>query len=460
LVIITLLSLGMVFYAGRGFFLRFLQDLPKTWFLRNWACKWQLRSLRRAQREEEKLNWKLSAILWFKFNFNASEISRPVWLISPVAAKALQASQKARKIFEAPPLPGVGLERHYQYLVVEGLSSLRNWVAAAPTEAQKWQPELDGWNTLSDNAFVKKTFTDLSVDIQRKADQALARVLEFPHALWIKPTSLGNRLAVLDDYGFDRYGIHTSTLWTRLRYNLDAENRKESADAQLGVEVLSNISTALGLLALYSLALTLANLFSGTTTLASHFFPYAIFFSVFAWLAYRGAVFAFDLQSSKMIGLIDLNRRKVLTSMGFATPASLKEELELFGMLRGFFIQASKPEALLNKLPENQEPVKAIKSRSEAMGDHDIDHAVEIFIRIAGIIRELRTNKDLQVTPYEKLSYYIGDEVGAIHRFLKKFINEFQLDTNLSLTDMKLKSEADALDKIIYWYCEYIRKNP
>jgi hypothetical protein len=381
--IFTVLVLGLVFFAGRGLFLHWLQELSGTWLLRRWALRRQLARLHRAREEEDKCQWLVSAIYWYLSVFS-SGIRRPNWLKPPDPAWAEQTSQAARDLIKQK-LPHdtrvpLNLDEWQCGQIVQGLSNLRAWVACQPEESSQWQPELDQWQNLSKDPRVVRLLRKCALDYLRQADQAHAKVIIFPNQLWIKPTKLGNRLAVWDDYAQDRYNIPTSALWKRLRHTLKADERKEVTNAQLVVEVLVNLSMAMGVLALCSLAgllialiklhpdyLELFNnkmLSPWVATIRPYFFTpitflrylgFSVFCLVLAIFSYRGAVFAFDVLSDKMVGLIDLHRTEVLTSMGFKAPANLQEELELFGVLRGFFSQANKSQVLLTK-PFRQKP--------------------------------------------------------------------------------------------------------
>jgi hypothetical protein len=379
--IFYVLVFGLFFYAARSVFLHFLQELP---WLRRWGYYWQRFKLSRAQREKNDRDWQASALMWLlkgaKENFKVSRFYQ-----KPALEQARRGSLAARGIIERE-LKGVKsksltLGCGKRKKVIRGLKYLYAWVGHESSLDDNFCLELKKWRELAKQDQVKDFLNEQLTIGRRNRNRARDRLAKrYPQKLWLKPSALGNSLEVLNGYCHKRYNIPTSTLWLRLRHLLKPEELKEVANAQLAVEVLVNLTMVFAFLALYAVM----GLFIGLLKLVPGYLylvnldPFAsLFLSIRSWfctpvtiwrclvfafgffvlcrLSYHGAIFAFGRFSNNMIGLIDLHRTKVLTAMGFKAPKNLKEELDLFIRLHGFFAQAIQDEALLKK-PFNGKP--------------------------------------------------------------------------------------------------------
>lgn len=347
-----LFGLGLLFFAVRGPLMYLLGGLPRPvpsvvweWFVRRQASR-----KNRVRKRIDRIAWKKDALEWNQRGFSLA-IYRPDAVGLPTAQDAMACSQEARNLLEkirARPEEASGLTWRQKRKVVKGLCALRAW-ASTKKDQPECQKELQAWKTLSADEPVKKVLTALAEKYKRLFFRARDRLQRFPTQIGTKPTSLGNRLAALDEYAYLRYNMDTSTLWVRLRPLLDSKDRDEVANAQLSVQVLLNIGAGLVLLSLLVLVPLYYNyenhnFFLDLSRLSWKQPFFTIISLILAWVAYHSALFAHDAMKEKMVGLIDLYRRKILTTMGFEEPESMQEELNLFQNLSYFFKDGLRPE--------------------------------------------------------------------------------------------------------------------
>lgn len=399
---LTLVVMGLIFYAARGPILNFFQALPGPYlaFLYRRGIRRQRRLMMNASREPEELPLTITAFLWSERDFAAyftRDIPAPFEPSS--VAEVLRDSEKARgllssRIASARSRDEIVLNEEEEQQLTTGLYQLyllatpirppdpvadTNSTAALPastSSSPQGSPpppnlvaEIAAWRELLRRPYASETLRMVKTDLVGRWSRSYQQFqISFPHSeVWLQPTALGNRIAALDDYAEQRYGITTSTLWTRLWGVLSSDSRSEISDARLSMEVMTNFS--IGFIVFGILAL-LASSWETYSTLRSHCRfaiverfpnipvtmncpPDVIFngraligillaFSL-AVVFYHGAIYAFSTLAEKMIRLVDLHRLQLISALGYKTPAKVQEELDILKELNEFFTQPNNP---------------------------------------------------------------------------------------------------------------------
>ena len=60
-----------------------------------------------------------------------------------------------------------------------------------------------------------------------------------------------------------------------------------------------------------------------------------------AVISYQGAIYAFSTLAEKMVRLVDLHRLQLISALGYKSPATVKEELDILKELNEFFTQSN-----------------------------------------------------------------------------------------------------------------------
>ena len=158
-----------------------------------------------------------------------------------------------------------------------------------------------------------------------------------------------------------RYGIATSTLFTRLWGTLGQAERNDIANAQLTLESFANVTAALGLLTLTvaatSMARTIALLRGGSGVDVDWWtLQFVAGGAALCYGAYSAAVFAFESVAENITRLIDLHRVRILTAFGFAPPQTFGEEQAIFRELHDFFTKGTDHVLKRRKLEARTKP--------------------------------------------------------------------------------------------------------
>lgn len=347
--IVAALSLGLVFFAARGFVLYAMQTLPGPGLrpLRDRLTAWSIARYRALDRERHVGLWAITATRWHERDFDRPKYTTP-WQERPGRKEALEASGRAREVLEGlavDDLPNAAARRR----IVDGLRLLHGRAVDAYDE-RDCRDEIEAWRRVCQ---AKPAVGQLQVAVEmarREFQQVHVRLERLPDTEWLQPTALGNRRAALDQYARARYGINTSVLWVRLLGVLSDRDRAEAADARLSVETLANIGFAMillaaGVLVSWGWALV-CELVASFPPLAWPGLPVvrpALFFVVallLAAFAYASSVFAFNGYAERVKRLIDLHRREVIEGLGLKLPATVAEERALFTALERFFLKA------------------------------------------------------------------------------------------------------------------------
>ncbi len=162
----------------------------------------------------------------------------------------------------------------------------------------------------------------------------------------LMPTRFGNILRASEIYAYDRYGVDSSVIWTRLRPLLPQdiitplEDKMASIDFMLLVAVLAAPFSFFWciVLAIYTRRLDLFLLCSLGWPLA--------------WICYKSALQAATAFSEQLKAIFDLHRNDLLDKLGYPIPEDVDEQRELWGNLADFFRES---------IPLPLEPVKLSK---------------------------------------------------------------------------------------------------
>jgi hypothetical protein len=343
---VLMLAVGLVLFAARGAVLEIIRGMAgrlltpiRRRMIERHRSKWRSLASR-----SDRLLWDLTVVDWprrGKFGF-----AKPKYLLAgfviPEEATAIQASAEGRKrLAEAAAMPNMahGRLRDLREPIQHGLTCL---YARAVNHVSECRDEIKLWRALVTREEVATVLAELNLVVERESAEAYTQLQRYPTSPErIQPTELGNRFAALDDYAYQRYGISTSTLWTRLWGILSKAEQQEVADGQLGVEVAANIVLTLSILTLFVAGDSVRIMVDSTLELE---WRAAAFIAAPAFLVvagYRVAVHAVGNLADRIIRLVDLKRLRLLQALGFGVPASIAQEQELFQELQLFFDQAS-----------------------------------------------------------------------------------------------------------------------
>ena len=360
---IELFWLGLFFFATRGFILRVMSAVP-GWLLT--PLRWrllnrQMRRRRKAERRLEDFEAELTALRWLSKgcplphdgNYIPEWRKIPNVLDSTLAAleRCAGARELLVKLSRRADSPRVPSRRRMRKLTC-GVSNLYELTFNHPPHVGTYS-EISHWRAAAGDAGVKQIVALAAAESYRSWVVALAEFKSFPEDKWLEPTSLGNRLASLDDYAEKRYGITTSTMWRRLVGVIPKEDRQEIADVQLSIEALTNLCVAAaGLCVAFLIAsapsVALATL-GGPRTI-----DWRTVFLVGAALilsaaSYGGAVYASGALCENVMRLVDLHRLKLVSAMGLKSPRTVGEERATFVELKSLFVKGTplQPDRLL-----------------------------------------------------------------------------------------------------------------
>lgn len=371
---LLLLALGLIFYASRGWILNFLQSLPSLPLLifRKRGLARQRRMLREVKRQKTSLIWQLTAFLWAEAHFERFTEPPPDEVKTPRPEQVAKESLRAREAligYLGGESDGdeINLTEDEEEQVAAALLKLYTLVTRDLASPLDLDSEVEAWRVLL-GSFPEavKVLEEIKINVRVRWEGAFVRAQsQFPQSeQWLKPTTLGNRIAALDDYAQLRYRITTSTLWTRLWGVLPKEEKQAVTDARLGMEVLTNFCVgffALGLLALVlTLIETVLTLYgycqisfdwlhvpcplhvacSNDVVLARRAVILVPLVFLLSRVFYDGAVYAFGTLAEQMVRAADLYRLHLIRALGYKSPVTVGEELDILDEMNGFFAQA------------------------------------------------------------------------------------------------------------------------
>jgi hypothetical protein len=352
-----LLGLGLLFYIIHQPLLRFFESLPGKWLvleaLRQLMVQRQLHKWQQLWLEQETRLWEYTAVTWPERGrgLESEGSYRPLWSKLPQPQEALYASRMARDrlhFVAAGGSEGTSLPLPEDVdIIVTGLRHLMELARHDPM-SQVYQEERTAWRTLCNNQGVKEVLQHINRHVYRLYSEACRALSDFPgDTRWLKPTSLGNRIAALDDYAEQRYGIATSTLWARLWAVLPEDDRKGVSDAQLMVHMLLNLSMASVVVGAMIVVDTLHTWHVARMAQEVLRLNWLITICIamaalcFARVFYLSAVAAFRVVQEHVTRLIDIHRGSLIVKLGFRSPQSLAQEKQFFKDLNAFFTGGS-----------------------------------------------------------------------------------------------------------------------
>lgn len=347
--VIVLVFLGVAFYAARSLFVVAIQTLG---FLpvrpREALIQRQLREHSLARHRKHHLELAYNAVRWIERDPNAR---RPTWIPGGYqghdAARTVGLSRRARELFESmtpkisQPVEVPSRDCHAE--IVRGMEALYGYMASHPKKVLFIvQPELNKWAIAVRRPGARGLLKYLSAALHREiaAEQETLNRLSEPE--WMRPTALGTLASKLDDYGYQRYGIHTSAILSRLLGILSDKERAALSDSRLSVETLINLAVSVGGLglacALHNAMDIVPRVLKGEAVrfdlrqAGFVFVPVAL-----GWVFYRASLFAYGTHSEQVIRLVDLRRLHLIRALGFRVPHDVDEENWLWSEIVGAF---------------------------------------------------------------------------------------------------------------------------
>ncbi len=362
--LLELLGVSALLYALNQQIMRAFEDLPGKPFdrLRRFLIDRQRRLWNDANDTLQAALWEQTGATWPTRDFEQEGTFIPVPPLCGVAGgPALSPEECARRSHAArarvhehalrPQAGGAVPIVHSADLesILHGLRALLEADRGDPGNASV-DAEKQAWRELLKQPGAGSVIEEVQSLAYRRVVAALVQVERFPgEGRWLKPTTLGNRIAALDDYAEKRYGMPTTTLWSQLFPHLTSEQSAGAINAQLLVHMLLNVSVAAGLLlalvSLEALAETVryASRHPGVGTLNVRAVLYVAASAAGAWGAYLAAVSAFDTACDQICRQIDIRRTKVLEGLGYQVPATVAEERVIFEELHEFLESGTGP---------------------------------------------------------------------------------------------------------------------
>ncbi len=306
-----------------------------------------------AARALAEVEWRATALFWLtRLGLQRGQIGDLAhWIIRPAPELGLQRSRLGREaltridltVGDAANLDVCSCDR-----IVDGIFAL--YLVAGRTHdlgtEHEIEGEIRGWRSASGSRQAAEILEQVDQEIKRQFTRAFMACRRFGEGAYIFPTELGNRIAALDDYALERYGINTAMIWDRLWWVLPADAKSEVSDARLALESLINLALTilLGGVLLPIAEVAHCGTSFGATGLSCNgfrlggFVIVALFLSV---LVYRGGAFAMEVFAVKSTSLIDMYRLSMVRQLGFQVN-TVDEELRLYAELKGLFVQGSK----------------------------------------------------------------------------------------------------------------------
>jgi hypothetical protein len=367
------LAVGFLFYVSRGLVLSLFQHIPGGWFGRKLLF---LQSARRERlnRERIEIEWSATAVAWLTaLDLDTKKMGDlPFWISRPEVEEALNSSKRGRETLTAIDLTAgdmMNLGASACDTIIAGVFALYGVVQRTqPNIAERAAIEIKGWREAKRSKRAQEVLRAVMQDLTRKKTRALLRsgrlgrrprlkpkdetvesaameeyARSFGDDAYVFPTDLGNKLAVMNYYCEDSYGIDTTAMWDRLWWVLPKEAKNELSDARLALESVINFALALlfaGIIVSVSLLASCWDSQSSPNVCNAFGAVLPVCILMMSYLTYRGAGLAMDVLSVKTTTLVDMYRLLMLKQMGFV-PKTVGEELGYYRKLAGFFGRAA-----------------------------------------------------------------------------------------------------------------------
>ena len=167
---------------------------------------------------------------------------------------------------------------------------------------------------------------------------------------WIRATRFGNRIAVFETDGIQRYGLDPLAFWYELLVTAPKDLAENIQAARQGVEMWVGTWSAAVLLTIASLVTEIL----AATVPGGHALIAPLILAVVGWAAasaaYRAASAATDEWRFAVNALVNLGRRPLAAAYGLKMPSSLSEEKLMWEALGGYTIYGT--DAYADRLDE------------------------------------------------------------------------------------------------------------
>ncbi len=174
----------------------------------------------------------------------------------------------------------------------------------------------------------QKHWADLKVE---KQDEQLAFYPPPTHPDKFMPTRIGNILRAAELYAYDRYGIDSPTIWTRLSPLLKDEALAPLIDTKIARDFMLLMSVLLG-----AFTLIWCPLLAVFTTYYTLFLLCAVGLPL-AWICYQNAVQSSLAYSEQLKALFDLHRHELFDALGLPKPDDEDKERQQWQDIAYFF---------------------------------------------------------------------------------------------------------------------------
>lgn len=345
-------ALSFAFMVTRRVVVSFLEELPGRVLkpLRDKLICAALRTRKALEEDVSILETEYTAVRWFLENriekmFVPAVVPRSPW--SAVIGQSEAAISVAHKLSREHPTGPASLSSADVGNLRSGLLMLTVFLADQPDFPAATQA-IKAWKQwASFHPIAAKRILCLVLDvIQREISVTRSRLMRFPQPLWIKPTMLGNRFSVLEDYADRRYKISTSLLWEHVWWVLPEKDRAEISDVQVLVESFTSLTLTFGVLAgvgaiLGASKLPLIQLASLSPPIgAGELVIVTVIYALLASASFHLALIPAETFATKVMSLIDIHRLTMLRVVGFG-PKTVRDELSLLAELNDFWIHGA-----------------------------------------------------------------------------------------------------------------------
>jgi hypothetical protein len=160
---------------------------------------------------------------------------------------------------------------------------------------------------------------------------AVERLSSFPAVQHLRATRFGNEMASLENYGVERFGLDTVTLWGELYGAASEELRADNDAARAGVDFFVASITSACFLAL-ALLTTAVAVDGRRVTLAIG----AMAALALVPLLYGSATVAVQNWRGTVRAIVNMTRQAVIERMGLVTPLSIDEEQAMWKTVSSF----------------------------------------------------------------------------------------------------------------------------
>ena len=340
------IGLSGLFFAARGAVLRYFEDVPFPARLQFWLRARQERRRKVAFSRRIRAEFTCTHFYWLLNRLS----ERPQYCpsgYSPSDDKQLSRKSAAvRALLEKPRITAEFQSDGYLSkedidIVIEGVSSF--YLLGLKSEGGGFSSEQAFWSILLSKPEVSEILKYVDAETTRRWVSTYQESNKYPAVRWIKPTTLGNKIEAIEEYAKSRYGIETSTLWSRTWWVLSEAEKESVASSKLAVQSLVNLSTSFLLAGLLIIVMAILGSIDalrgseyGVNWRALAFIPACFLLS---WSCYFAATSAVDGLRERLVTLLDLNRLPTLAKLGFA-PGSFDQELTILSELRSYFVQA------------------------------------------------------------------------------------------------------------------------